>query len=96
MRLNQIDALNQRANLAIGFARQQPAGRRNGRGGARARLGVRADRPRAYRVLIAVDNAASRRVADKSGAVYEGTLRAACWSTARATTRRCTRSCGDT
>ena len=26
-------------------------------------------------VLIAVDNAASRRVADKAGAVYEGTLR---------------------
>jgi ribosomal-protein-serine acetyltransferase len=74
--LNQIDALNQRANLGY-WVRSSATGR-----------GVATDAVRLTRewgfahtnlvrleVLIAVGNSASRRVAEKSGAVYEGTLR---------------------
>jgi RimJ/RimL family protein N-acetyltransferase len=74
--LNQIDALNQRANLGY-WVRASATGR-----------GVATDAVTLVRewgfahtdlvrleVLIAVGNSASRRVAEKCGAVYEGTLR---------------------
>ena len=74
--LNQIDALNRRANL--GYWVRSSA----------ARKGVATEATRLTRdwgfahtdlerleVLVAVGNIASRRVAEKSGAVYEGTLR---------------------
>jgi RimJ/RimL family protein N-acetyltransferase len=74
--LNQLDALNHRANLGY-WVRSSATGR-----------GVATDAVRQVRewgfaqtdlvrleVLVAVGNAASRRVAEKSGAVYEGTLR---------------------
>jgi RimJ/RimL family protein N-acetyltransferase len=74
--LNQIDTLNQRANLGY-WVRSSAAGR-----------GVATEATRLTRdwgfantdlvrieVLVAVGNVASRRVAEKSGAVYEGTLR---------------------
>ena len=74
--LNQIDALNQRANLGY-WVRSSATGKgvattavqllRNW-GFAHTEL-VRLE------VLIAVSNTASRRVAEKSGAEYEGTMR---------------------
>ena len=74
--LNQIDALNQRANL--GYWVRSSA---TGQGVATAAVALVRDWGFAQtdlvrlEVLVAVDNAASRRVADKAGAVYEGTLR---------------------
>jgi RimJ/RimL family protein N-acetyltransferase len=74
--LNQIDALNQRANLGY-WVRSSAAGR----GVATAATQLTRDWGFAntdlvrIEVLIAVGNVASRRVAEKSGAVYEGTLR---------------------
>lgn len=74
--LNQIDALNQRANL--GYWVRSPA---TGQGIATAAVKLLRDWGFAQtglvrlEVLIAVGNAASRRVAEKAGAVYEGTLR---------------------
>jgi RimJ/RimL family protein N-acetyltransferase len=74
--LNQIDALNRRANL--GYWVRASA---TGKGVATAAVGelrewgfVNTDLVR-LEVLVAVGNAPSRRVAEKSGAVYEGTLR---------------------
>jgi RimJ/RimL family protein N-acetyltransferase len=74
--LNQIDSLNQRANL--GYWVRSSA---TGKGVATAAT----EMTRAWgfghtdlvriEVLVAVGNIASRRVAEKSGAVYEGTLR---------------------
>ena len=74
--LNQIDALNKRANLGY-WVRSSATGK-----------GVATEATRLTRdwgfantdlerleVLVAVGNLASRRVAEKSGAVYEGTLR---------------------
>jgi ribosomal-protein-serine acetyltransferase len=74
--LNQLDALNRRANL--GYWVRTSAARR----------GVATEAVRLLRewgfantdltrleVLVAVGNVGSRRVAEKSGAVYEGTLR---------------------
>jgi RimJ/RimL family protein N-acetyltransferase len=74
--LNQIDALNQRANLGY-WVRSSAAGR--GVATAATRLTrdwgfANTDLVR-IEVLVAVANMASRRVAEKSGAVYEGTLR---------------------
>jgi RimJ/RimL family protein N-acetyltransferase len=74
--LNQIDALNQRANLGY-WVRSSAAGR----GVATAATGLTRDWGFAntdlarIEILVAVGNVASRRVAEKSGAVYEGTLR---------------------
>ena len=74
--LNQIDASNQRANL--GYWVRSAA---TSQGVATAAVGLlrdwgftQTDLVR-LEVLIAVGNAASRRVAEKAGAVYEGTLR---------------------
>jgi RimJ/RimL family protein N-acetyltransferase len=74
--LNQIDALNQRANLGY-WVRSSAAGR--GVATAATRLTrdwgfANTDLVR-IEVLVAVGNMASRRVAEKSGAIYEGTLR---------------------
>jgi RimJ/RimL family protein N-acetyltransferase len=74
--LNQIDALNRRANLGY-WVRTSAAGK------GVATEAVRLTRDWGFantdlerlEVLIAVGNLASRRVAEKSGAVYEGTLR---------------------
>lgn len=74
--LNQIDALNKRAN--IGYWVRSSA---TGQGVATAAVKLARDWGFAQsdlvrlEVLIAVDNLASRRVAEKSGAVYEGVLR---------------------
>lgn len=74
--LNQLDALNKRANL--GYWVRSSA---TGRGVATAAVKLARDWGFAQtdlvrlEVLIAVDNVASRRVAEKSGAVYEGVLR---------------------
>jgi ribosomal-protein-serine acetyltransferase len=74
--LNQIDALNHRANL--GYWVRSSATRQ---GVATEAVTLARDWGFAetnlvrLEVLIAVGNAASRRVAEKSGAVYEGTLR---------------------
>jgi ribosomal-protein-serine acetyltransferase len=74
--LNQLDALNQRANLGY-WVRSSAAGK--GIATAATRLTrdwgfANTDLAR-LEVLVAVGNAASRRVAEKSGAVYEGILR---------------------
>ena len=74
--LNQVDALNQRANLGY-WVRSSAAGQ--GVATAAVRLVrdwgfAQTDLVR-LEVLVAVGNTASRRVAEKSGAVYEGTLR---------------------
>jgi ribosomal-protein-serine acetyltransferase len=74
--LNQLDALNQRANLGY-WVRSSAAGK--GVATAATRLTrdwgfANTDLAR-LEVLVAVRNAASRRVAEKSGAVYEGILR---------------------
>ena len=74
--LNQIDALNQRANLGY-WVRSSAAGH------GVATVAVKLVRDWGFaqtdlvrlEVLVAVDNLASRRVAEKSGALYEGTLR---------------------
>jgi ribosomal-protein-serine acetyltransferase len=74
--LNQIDALNQRANLGY-WVRSSAAGA----GAATASAGLTRDWGFAntdlvrIEILMAVSNVASRRVAEKAGAVYEGTLR---------------------
>jgi ribosomal-protein-serine acetyltransferase len=74
--LNQIDALNQRANL--GYWVRSSA---TGKGVATRATQLTRDWGFAntdlerVEVLIAVGNSASRRVAEKSGAVFEGTLR---------------------
>jgi RimJ/RimL family protein N-acetyltransferase len=74
--LNQIDALNRRANLGY-WVRTKATGK----GVATEAVRLTRDWGFAHtdlvrlEVLIAVDNLASRRVAEKSGAVYEGTLR---------------------
>jgi RimJ/RimL family protein N-acetyltransferase len=74
--LNQIDALNQRANL--GYWVRSSA---TSKGVATAATRLMRDWGFAntdlvrLEVLVAVGNLASRRVAEKSGAVYEGTLR---------------------
>jgi RimJ/RimL family protein N-acetyltransferase len=74
--LNQIDALNQRANLGY-WVRSSATGK--GVATAAARLtrdwGFEHTDLVRIEVLVAVGNIASRRVAEKSGAVYEGTLR---------------------
>ena len=74
--LNQIDPLNQRANL--GYWVRSSA---SGKGVATAATALtrewgfaNTDLER-IEVLIAVGNMASRRVAEKAGAAYEGTLR---------------------
>jgi RimJ/RimL family protein N-acetyltransferase len=74
--LNQIDALNRRANL--GYWVRSSA---TGKGVATAAVRLTRDWGFAHtdlerlEVLVAVSNLASRRVAEKSGAVYEGTMR---------------------
>src|SRR5262245_44312381 len=74
--LNQIDGLNRRANL--GYWVRSSA---TGKGVATAAVQLTRDWGFAntdlerLEVLVAVGNLASRRVAEKSGAVYEGTLR---------------------
>jgi ribosomal-protein-serine acetyltransferase len=74
--LNQIDPLNQRANL--GYWVRSSATKR---GVATAATELTRDWGFTHtdlvriEVLVAVSNLASRRVAEKSGAVYEGTLR---------------------
>ncbi len=74
--LNQIDALNQRANLGY-WVRSSAASK----GVATAATVLTRDWGFAntdlvrIEILVAVGNVASRRVAEKSGAVYEGTLR---------------------
>ena len=74
--LNQVDALNQRANLGY-WVRSSAAGQ--GVATAAVRLvrdwGFAQTDLMRLEVLVAVGNTASRRVAEKSGAVYEGTLR---------------------
>ena len=74
--LNQIDPLNQRANLGY-WVRSSAAG--HGVATAAVRLVrdwgfAQTDLVR-LEVLVAVNNLTSRRVAEKSGALYEGTLR---------------------
>jgi len=74
--LNQIDSLNQRANLGY-WVRSSAASK--GVATAAAILTrnwgfANTDLVR-IEILVAVGNVASRRVAEKSGAVYEGTLR---------------------
>jgi RimJ/RimL family protein N-acetyltransferase len=74
--LNQIDPLNQRANLGY-WVRSSATGR------GVATEAVKLAREWGFaetglvrlEVLVAVGNLASRRVAEKAGAVYEGTLR---------------------
>jgi ribosomal-protein-serine acetyltransferase len=74
--LNQIDALNQRANL--GYWVRSAA---TGKGVATAATQLTREWAFAntdlerLEVLIAISNVASRRVAEKSGAICEGTLR---------------------
>ena len=74
--LNQIDALNKRANL--GYWVRSSA---TGKGVATTATQLTRDWGFAntdlerLEVLVAVGNLASRRVAEKSGAAYEGTLR---------------------
>jgi RimJ/RimL family protein N-acetyltransferase len=74
--LNQIDSFNQRANL--GYWVRSTA---TGQGVATAATRLTRDWGFAntdlvrIEVLVAVGNIASRRVAEKAGAVYEGTLR---------------------
>ena len=74
--LNQIDVLNQRANLGY-WVRSSAAGR----GVATTATELMRDWGFAntdlvrIEILVAIGNVASRRVAEKSGAVYEGTLR---------------------
>jgi ribosomal-protein-serine acetyltransferase len=74
--LNQVDALNQRANL--GYWVRSSA---TGKGVATAAALLTRDWGFAHtdliriEVLVAVGNLASRRVAEKAGAVYEGVLR---------------------
>jgi RimJ/RimL family protein N-acetyltransferase len=74
--LNQIDPLNQRANLGY-WVRSSAASQ----GVATAATILTRDWGFAntdlvrIEILVAVGNVASRRVAEKSGAVYEGTLR---------------------
>ena len=74
--LNQIDALNQRANLGY-WVRSSAAGQ----GVATAATELTRDWGFAHtdlariEILVAVGNIASRRVAEKAGAVYEGTMR---------------------
>ena len=73
--LNQIDTLNQRANLGY-WVRSSATG--TGVATAATELTrkwgfANTDLAR-IEILIAVGNVASRRVAEKSGAVYEGTL----------------------
>lgn len=74
--LNQIEALNQRANLGYWVRSSQAR-----RGIATAATVMTRDWGFAntdlvrIEILVAVGNVASRRVAEKSGAVYEGTLR---------------------
>lgn len=74
--LNQIDALNQRANLGY-WVRSSAA--RQGVATAAAVLTrdwgfANTDLVR-IEILVAMGNLASRRVAEKAGAAYEGTLR---------------------
>ena len=74
--MNQMDAMNQRANLGY-WVRSSAASR--GIATAATRLTrdwgfANTDIVR-VEVLAAVGNTASRRVAEKAGAVYEGTLR---------------------
>jgi ribosomal-protein-serine acetyltransferase len=74
--LNQVDILNQRANLGY-WVRSSAAGR------GVATTAAQLTRDWAFantdlvrvEILIAVGNMASRRVAEKSGAVYEGIMR---------------------
>ena len=74
--LNRIDALNRRGNLGYWV-------RSSARGHGVATAAVKLARDWGFaqtdlvrlEVLIAVDNTASRRVAQKTGAVYEGTHR---------------------
>ena len=74
--LNQIDALNKRANLGY-WVRSSATG--HGVATAAVKLtrdwGFEETDLVRLEVLIAVNNTASRRVAEKSGAVYEGILR---------------------
>ena len=74
--LNQIDALNQRANLGY-WVRSSAAGK--GVATTAATLtrdwGFANTDLERIEILAAVGNVASRRVAEKAGAVYEGTLR---------------------
>ena len=74
--LNQIDSLNQRANLGY-WVRSSAAGK--GVATAATELtrnwGLANTDLVRIEILVAVGNVASRRVAEKSGAVYEGTLR---------------------
>ena len=74
--LNQIDALNQRANLGY-WVRSSATGK--GIATAAVRLlrewGFAHTELMRLEVLIAVSNTASRRVAEKTGAAYEGTMR---------------------
>jgi RimJ/RimL family protein N-acetyltransferase len=75
--LNQIDRLNNRANLGY-WVRTD----RTGRGLATAATRLVAQRGlselgfQRLEILMAVDNVASRRVAERAGATFEGTLRA--------------------
>jgi ribosomal-protein-serine acetyltransferase len=74
--LNQIDALNQRANLGY-WVRSSAAGK------GVATVATKLTRDWGFantdlvriEILVAIGNIASRRVAEKSGALYEGTLR---------------------
>lgn len=74
--LNQIDALNQRANLGYWV-------RSSATGAGVATTAAKLTRDWGFantdlvriEILMAVNNAASRRVAEKAGALYEGTLR---------------------
>jgi RimJ/RimL family protein N-acetyltransferase len=74
--LNQIDALNQRANLGY-WVRSSATGKGVATEATRLTRDwgfARTDLVR-IEILVAATNVASRRVAEKSGAVYEGTLR---------------------
>jgi RimJ/RimL family protein N-acetyltransferase len=75
--LNHIDRLNQRANLGY-WVRSDRTGR--GLATAATRLvawhGLHELGFRRLEIIMAVDNVASRRVAERAGAMFEGTMRA--------------------
>lgn len=74
--LNQLDPLNQRANLGY-WVRSSATGKGVATAATRLTRDWGFDNTDLARleVLVAVGNLASRRVAEKSGAVYEGILR---------------------
>jgi RimJ/RimL family protein N-acetyltransferase len=74
--LNQIDRLNNRANLGY-WVRSDRAGRGLATAAARlvARHGLSELGLQRVEIVMGVENVASRRVAERAGAIFEGTMR---------------------